>query len=84
MLKRERSSEEKHADRLAKTGIMRLGGTNPAQQDPTPFPYVLHWDLMGRKGQRCVPLRQTKKLIQVKFQDGFVAVVNRQAIRQKV
>jgi hypothetical protein len=82
MLKRDRSSEEKHADRLAKTGIMRLGGTNPAPVEPTPFPYTLYWDVLGRQGQRCVPLRQTKELIQIKFEDGYIAVVNRRAIRQ--
>jgi hypothetical protein len=80
--KKDRTSEEKHIDRLTRTAIMRLGGTNPAAQNPTPFPYVLQWDKLGRKGQRCKVLRQTKTKIQIQFEDGYTAVLNRQAIRQ--
>ena len=70
MKKKERSSEEKHFDATLKTAILSLG-TNPATQaEPIPFPYVLVWDRLGRKGQRCKILRQTTRTAQIKFEDG--------------
>jgi hypothetical protein len=79
--RKERTSEEKAFDAKVKSGIMRLG-TNPVAADPTPFPYVLVWDRLGRKGQACTILRQSKQTAQVKFRDGFTTVINRQAIRR--
>jgi hypothetical protein len=82
MNKRDRSSEERAFDATLKTAIMRLG-TNPAAQDaPIPFPYVLVWDRLGRKGQAVRILRQSAKTAQIKFEDGFTTVINRQALRR--
>jgi hypothetical protein len=82
VLKRDRSSEEKHADKLAKTGMMLLGGTNPTPAEPTPFPFYLYWDKLGRKGQRCQVQRLTTRTVRVRFEDGFESVLNRSAIRR--
>lgn len=82
MQRKERNSEEKLADKLTRTGIMRLGGTNPATPDPTPFPYVLYWDRQGRKGQLCRIIRQTSQTAQIEFEDGHKTVVSRRAIRR--
>jgi len=82
MLKRDRSELEKREDRLAKVGIMRLGGTNPATETPIPFPYVLYWDKLGRKGQRCTIIVANTRTCRVRFEDGFEAVLNRQSIRR--
>ena len=81
-MKNLRTSEEKQFDASLKSAI-RLLGTNPAAQDePTPFPYVLFWDRLGRKGQACKILRQTKQTAQIRFNDGFTTVINRQALRR--
>jgi len=85
MLKRERTSEEKHWDAIVKDGLRRLG-SDDANPDRThkPFPHTLFWDVLGRKGQRCLvikPGRLTSK-VQVKFEDGFQAIVDRRAIRR--
>lgn len=82
MLKRDRSSEDREFDRNLKTGIMRLGRTNPAEETPTPFPYVLAWDKQGRKGQRCKVIANNSRTVQVEFADGHKTVLNRMAIRR--
>lgn len=82
MLKRNRTSEEKSADAKIRAGIMRLGPTPIAAESATPFPYYLAWDKQGRKGQRCTIIRQTQRTCQVRFEDGHVTVLNRQAIRR--
>jgi len=81
--RKERTSEEKLFDAKLRTGIMRLG-TNPvADDEQTPlYPYVLVWDRLGRKGQACKILRQTQRTAQIKFTDGHVTVINRQALRR--
>ena len=82
MRKKDRTSEEKHWDGMVKTAIMALG-TNPASMKAQiPFPYVLVWDTLGRKGQRCKVLRRNPMRIQVQFEDGYTATLDRRAIRQ--
>ena len=85
MLRRERTGEEKHIDRIVKGGLLRLGSLSPAHDTPKPFPYYLFWDVKGRKGQRCRvvnPDRPASSRIQVEFEDGAIVVVNRLAIRR--
>ena len=82
MKKKDRNSQEKQFDASLKSAIRYLG-TNPAAPDvPTPFPYVLFWDRLGRKGQRCKIIRQSTKTAQIKFEDGTLTVINRQALRR--
>ena len=56
-------------------------GTDPIE----PFPYVLTWDREGRQGQRCMILGGKKHflMVQVRFEDGYTAIVNRKALRRK-
>ena len=82
MKKKERSSDEKQFDAKVKSAIMRLGTNPAADEDPIPFPYVLYWDRLGRKWQRCKILRQSNRTAQIKFEDGYTTVINRQAIRR--
>lgn len=83
MKKKLRTSDERAFDATLKSAIMRLG-TNPATAaTPIPFPYVLYWDRLGRKGQPCKIIRQTTRTAQVEFQDGVKTVLNRQAIRRR-
>jgi hypothetical protein len=97
MRKRDRTTEERDFDVKLKRGLMRLGeNPNPSSSErngfevtkphqPTrTYPHVLVWDRLGRKGQRCKVLRVTGNLYrtQVEFEDGFVAVVERMAIRR--
>lgn len=101
ILRRERTSDEKHIDRIVKSGLMRLGeNPNPSSSEhdgfavtephrpPNPYPHFLFWDrLGGRKGQKCRILNADAKnarAIQIQFEDGFIAVVNRRAIRRRV
>ena len=83
MLKRDRTPEERQFDKLAKRGIMHLGA-QPSHEDATsnPFPYVLFWDRLGRKGQRCRILKPGPRLVLLEFQDGFRHVINKMAIRR--
>lgn len=96
ILRRERTSEEKRIDAKVKSGLMRLG-ENPSvtltgkssevaepHQTTNPFPHVLFWDRLGRKGQKCrvITPRQNASSVQVQFEDGFIAVVNRRSIRR--
>jgi hypothetical protein len=85
MLRRERTTEEKHVDRIMKGGLLRLGSLSPAHDTPKPFPYYLFWDVKGRKGQRCRvvnPDRPASSRIQVEFEDGAMLVVSCMAIRR--
>jgi hypothetical protein len=85
MLRRDRTSEEKHVDAIMKSGLLRLGVVPTAESTPKPFPHYLHWDVKGRKGQRCRvvnPDYTASSRIQVEFEDGAVIVVNRMAIRR--
>ena len=82
MRKKDRTSEERTFDASLKSAIKWLGPNPPAHDQPIPFPYVLKWDRLGRRGQACKIIRQTKQTAQVKFTDGFVMVVNRLAIRR--
>jgi hypothetical protein len=84
MRKKDRTSEEKVLDGIVKTAIMHLGPTPTQKHDePTPFPYYLAWDRLGRKGQRCriIPSPTQPRTVQVVFEDGTVTVINRMAIR---
>ncbi len=83
MLKRDRTPDEKRIDKLTKGAIMRLG-TQPSQEAETmnAFPHVLHWDKLGRKGQRCRVIRPGFRIVLVEFEDGFRHTVNRMAIRR--
>lgn len=82
MKKKDRTSEEKQFDGMLKTAMKRLGPNPQTAEPPTPFPYVLVWDRLGRKGQRVKITRQSAKTAQIKFEDGFTTVINRQALRR--
>lgn len=82
MKKKDRTSDEKRWDGIVKTAVMRLGPNPQVETQPTPFPYVLVWDRLGRKGQRVTIIRQSTKTAQIKFEDGFCTVINRQALRR--
>jgi hypothetical protein len=80
--KRDRTSDEKQFDATLKTAIMRLGNEPQTAEAKFPFPYVLAWDRFGRRGQRVKIIRQTTRTAQIEFEDGFLAVVNRMALRR--
>ena len=48
------------------------------------FPHVLTWDRLGRKGQRCqiIGWISTLGYVHVRFEDGFMAILNRKALRR--
>jgi hypothetical protein len=48
------------------------------------FPHTLTWDRLGRQGQRCeiIGRKGTVGMVQVRFEDGFTAIVNRAALRR--
>jgi hypothetical protein len=85
------SSEEYLSKALTsamKHGMMRLGA-QPSKEaaTPNPFPYVLHWNIDGRKGQRCRLKTFTHNLtrrptVEIEFEDGTARIVNRSAIRR--
>lgn len=78
-----RSDEDKRADVLFAQGITRLGAESPANTAaPNPFPYVLVWDAMGRKGQRVKVIRNNRRIALVEFEDGFRLTLNSAAIRR--
>jgi hypothetical protein len=87
MRKRDRTAEEKYADRLLRGGMLLLGASQPSQEaaTPTPYPYVLAWDKEGRKGQRCqiLPHKPLSRTVLVQFEDGYKLAVNRMAIRRQ-
>jgi hypothetical protein len=80
--KKDRTSEEKQFDDKLKTAMKRLGPNPQTVAPPIPFPYTLVWDRLGRKGQRVAIIRQSTKTAQIKFEDGFTTVINRQALRR--
>jgi len=83
MKKKDRTGEEKQFDKLARRGIMLLGAQSSHEAEPpNPFPYVLFWDKMGRKGQRCRILKPGPSVLLVEFEDGFKHTVNRMAVRR--
>lgn len=49
-----------------------------------PYPHVLCWDREGRQGQRCqiIGVRSTVDNVQIRFEDGHTAIVNRKALRR--
>jgi uncharacterized protein YgiM (DUF1202 family) len=57
----------------------------PLPPDAEPFLHTLTWDRLGRKGQRCeiIGTRNTIGNVQIRFEDGFTAIVNRKALRRK-
>ena len=47
------------------------------------FPYVYYWNRCGRKGRRCrVTARGKMSSIRVEFEDGFVMITSRNAVRK--
>ena len=82
MRKKDRTSEEKKEDGMLKTGIMHLGPAPDADAERLPFPYVLFWDRLGRRGQRVKILRQTTLMAHIEFEDGFRSSINRMALRR--
>lgn len=84
MRKRDRTADEKHIDKITKSGIMRLGA-QPSHEaaTPNPFPYVLFWDRLGRKGQRCRIIKSFPRVLLLEFEDGFRQTINRMAVRRQ-
>jgi hypothetical protein len=80
--KKDRTNEEKQFDAKIKTAMRKLGPNPQADATPIPFPYFLAWDRLGRKGQRVTIIRQSTQTAQVRFEDGFTTVINRQALRR--
>jgi predicted nucleic acid-binding Zn ribbon protein len=72
--------------KLAEYENIGNGSHTPQQEDnitdATPFPYVLHWRIMDRKGQRCRVDRQGVKTYLIEFEDGFKTLVDKKAIRR--
>ena len=79
---KDRTSEEKQFDGILKTALMCLGDNPANASKPIPFPYYLAWDKLGRKGQRCTIIRLKTTRVQVRFEDGYTAILNRQAVRR--
>lgn len=45
--------------------------------------YIYYWNRMGRKGQRCKVLARGKmNSCLVEFEDGYLAVTSRNALRK--
>lgn len=83
MLKRDRTAEEKHIDKLTRSAMMLLGAQSSHEAaTPNPFPYVLYWDKLGRKGQRCRILKPGPRIVLLEFSDGFRHTMNKMAIRR--
>lgn len=85
MLKRDRSSEERRFDAMMKSGLKKLGDESPnPDRTPNPFPHYVLWDVLGRKGESCQIVKPTRLVskVQVRFKDGFEAVIDRRAIRR--
>lgn len=59
------------------------GGSNATLKPvtPTPFPYFLAWNRLGRKGQACKITANNQKTCSVEFEDGFFYIFDRRAIR---
>lgn len=82
MKKKDRSSADRAFDASLKSAIRLLGPNPQTSVSPTPYPYILFWDRLGRKGQRCRINRQSTKTAQITFDDGYQTVINRQALRR--
>lgn len=56
----------------------------PLAPEEEPFPHVLRWPRLDRQGQRCeiIGARNTIGDVQVRFEDGFTAIINRKALRR--
>lgn len=56
----------------------------PLSPEAEPFPHTFTWNRMGRQGERCeiIGVRKTNGYVQVRFEDGFTAIVNRKALRR--
>lgn len=56
----------------------------PLPPDTEAFPHVLTWEREGRKGQRCeiIGTRGTNANVQIRFEDGYTAIVKRTALRR--
>lgn len=56
----------------------------PLPPETEPFPHTLCWDRLGRQGQRCeiIGTRSTVSDVQIRFEDGFTAIVKRTALRR--
>jgi hypothetical protein len=56
----------------------------PLPTDTDPFPHVLRWNRFDRQGKRCeiIGVRNTIGNVQVRFEDGFTAIVSRKALRR--
>jgi hypothetical protein len=56
----------------------------PAHQEPPPpQTYVYRWNRMDRKGQLCrVTARGTMNSCRVEFDDGFVMITSRNALKK--
>ena len=50
------------------------------------YPYIYFWNRMGRKGERCRVLIRVKAMntCMVEFDDGFLAITSRNALRKPV
>jgi hypothetical protein len=83
MKKKDRTDDERTFDKLLKGGMMRLGA-QPSEEaaTPNPYPYVLYWDKLGRKGQRCRILKPGQRIVLLEFEDGFKHTCNKMAIRR--
>ena len=47
------------------------------------YPYIFRWNRCGRKDQRCaVTARGAMNSCRVVFQDGFVMITSRNALRR--
>lgn len=57
---------------------------NPLPPESETFPHVLTWDRLDRKGQRCeiIGTRNTIGSVQIRFEDGFTAIVSRKSLRR--
>jgi hypothetical protein len=48
------------------------------------YPYVFYWNRLGRKGERCkVTARGKLNSCRVEFEDGFVVITSRNAVRKR-
>jgi hypothetical protein len=57
--------------------------TNAHQEQPPPQTYVYRWNRMDRKGQLCrVTARGTMNSCRVEFDDGFVMITSRNALKK--
>ena len=95
MLKRDRTPDEKRFDGMLRVGLSRLG-ENPSKSSTgqrsevaealKPTTYFLAWDRWGRKGQTCRLVNPKAKadarMIEIQFEDGFIGIVSRFAIRR--